>query len=139
MPLAGMRLTIGSIKRHEKLGADKQNSVNLNCSAFLAELGRTQTPIQWKPGALSLAIKQPGCEFDHSPPPSAEVKECVEIYLHSPNTPSWRGAQLKHRDDFPFTFFLAQIARSKRMSLWFIHMLECYVRIRGKISLNVGV
>jgi hypothetical protein len=21
----------------------------------------------------------------------------VEIYLHSPNTPSWRGAQLKHR------------------------------------------
>jgi hypothetical protein len=25
----------------------------------------------------------------------------VELYLHSPNTPSWRGAQLKHRD---FTF-----------------------------------
>jgi hypothetical protein len=28
----------------------------------------------------------------------------VEIYLHSPNTPSWRGAQLKHRDSFTFTF-----------------------------------
>jgi hypothetical protein len=24
----------------------------------------------------------------------------VELYLHSPNTPSWRGAQLKHRDNF---------------------------------------
>jgi hypothetical protein len=35
-----------------------------------------------------------GREADHSPPSSAEVKECVELYLHSPNTPSWRGAQL---------------------------------------------
>jgi len=26
----------------------------------------------------------------------------VELYLHSPNTPSWRGTQLKHRDDFTF-------------------------------------
>jgi hypothetical protein len=33
-------------------------------------------------------------EADHSPPSSAEVKEWVELYLHSPNTPSWRGAQL---------------------------------------------
>jgi hypothetical protein len=24
-------------------------------------------------------------------------------YLHSPNTPPWRGAQLKHRDSFTFT------------------------------------
>jgi hypothetical protein len=35
-----------------------------------------------------------GREADHSPPSSAEVKECVELYLHSPNTTSWRGAQL---------------------------------------------
>jgi hypothetical protein len=36
-----------------------------------------------------------GCEADHSPPSSAEVKEWVELYFHSPNTPSWRvgGAQ----------------------------------------------
>jgi len=26
----------------------------------------------------------------------------VELYLHSPNTPSRRGAQLKHRDNFTF-------------------------------------
>jgi hypothetical protein len=26
----------------------------------------------------------------------------VELYLHFPNTPSWRGAQLKHRDNFTF-------------------------------------
>jgi hypothetical protein len=35
-----------------------------------------------------------GREADHSPPSSAEVKEGVELYLHSPNTPSWRSAQL---------------------------------------------
>jgi hypothetical protein len=44
-----------------------------------------------------VGVKRPGREADHSPPSSAEVKECMELYLHSPNTPSWRGAQLKHR------------------------------------------
>jgi hypothetical protein len=34
----------------------------------------------------------PGGEADHSPPSNAEVKEWVELYLHSPNPPSWRGA-----------------------------------------------
>jgi hypothetical protein len=37
---------------------------------------------------------QSGREADHSPPSSAEVKEWVELYLHSPTTPSWRGAKL---------------------------------------------
>jgi hypothetical protein len=32
------------------------------------------------------------------PPSSAEVTEWVELYLHSPNTPSWRGFQEEHRD-----------------------------------------
>jgi hypothetical protein len=35
-----------------------------------------------------------GREADHSPSSSAEVKEWVELYLHSHNTRSWRGAQL---------------------------------------------
>jgi hypothetical protein len=30
----------------------------------------------------------------------------MELYLHSPNTPSWRGGQLKHRDSFTFIFYL---------------------------------
>jgi hypothetical protein len=38
-----------------------------------------------------------GREADHSPPSSAEVKEWVELYFHSPNTPPWRGAQGEHR------------------------------------------
>jgi hypothetical protein len=60
---------------------------------------------QWVPGALYLGVKRPGREADNSPLFSAEVKEWVELYLHSPNTPPWRGAQLKHRDNFTFTLF----------------------------------
>jgi hypothetical protein len=47
-------------------------------------LGPTQPPIQWVPGDLSFGVKQVRCEADHSPPSSAEVKECMELYLHSP-------------------------------------------------------
>jgi hypothetical protein len=38
-------------------------------------LGPTQLPIRWVPGALSLGVKRPGREADHSPPSSAEVEE----------------------------------------------------------------
>jgi hypothetical protein len=38
-----------------------------------------------------------GREADRSSPSSAEVKEWVELYLHSPYTPSWRGALGEHR------------------------------------------
>jgi hypothetical protein len=55
--------------------------------------GALQPPIQWVPGALSMEVKQPGCEADHSPSSSVKVKECVELYLHSPNMPSLCGAQ----------------------------------------------
>jgi hypothetical protein len=34
-------------------------------------LRSTQPPIKWVPGALSLGIKRPGREVDHSPPSSA--------------------------------------------------------------------
>jgi hypothetical protein len=49
-----------------------------------------------------IGVKRPVREADHSPLSSAEVKECVELYIHSPNTPSWHGAKLKHRDNLPY-------------------------------------
>jgi len=51
--------------------------------------------MEWVPGAVNLGVKRPGPEDDHSPPSSAEVKECLELYLYFPNTPSWRGAELQ--------------------------------------------
>jgi hypothetical protein len=62
--------------------------------------GAYPAPMEWVPGDTSLGVKRPGREADHSPPSSAEVKEWVELHTHSPNTPSWCGAQLKHRDNF---------------------------------------
>jgi hypothetical protein len=49
----------------------------------------TQPPIQWEPGALSVVVKWPVREADHSTLSSAEFKECVGLYLHSLNTPSF--------------------------------------------------
>jgi hypothetical protein len=46
-------------------------------------LGPTQPPIQWVSGALSLGVKRPGREADHSPPSSAEVKN-VWSYTSTP-------------------------------------------------------
>jgi hypothetical protein len=63
----------------------------------------TQPPIQGVPGALSLGVKEPVSETDHSPPSSAEVKECVELYLHSPIR--LHGVVLslkKHKNNFTF-------------------------------------
>jgi hypothetical protein len=37
-------------------------------------LGPTTPPTEWVLGALSLGVKRQGCEADHSPQPSAEVK-----------------------------------------------------------------
>jgi hypothetical protein len=37
-------------------------------------LGPTQPPIQWVPGGLSLGIRRPGREGDHSPQFNAKVK-----------------------------------------------------------------
>jgi len=60
-------------------------------------LGPTHPPIQWILGAFSLGIKRPEREADHSPTSTAEVKEWVELYIHSPNMPSWHGAKLQKK------------------------------------------
>jgi hypothetical protein len=38
----------------------------------------------------------------------------MELYLHSLNTPSWRGAELKHRDKFTFTFKREEVTGWRR-------------------------
>jgi hypothetical protein len=59
------------------LGFDSRRGLGifLSTTAFRPALGPTHPPIQWVPGALSLRVKRPGREADHSPPSSAEVKE----------------------------------------------------------------
>jgi hypothetical protein len=56
------------------------------------------------PASYPLGIRGsfPGGEADHSPPSSAEVKEWVELYLHSLIRLHERGVQLQQRDNFTF-------------------------------------
>jgi hypothetical protein len=49
--------------------------ISLFTTASRTALGPNQPPIQWAPGALSLRVKRPEREVDHSPPSSAGVKE----------------------------------------------------------------
>jgi hypothetical protein len=71
------------------LGFDSRRGLGnfLFTTASRAALGPTQPPIRWVPGALSLGVKRPGREADHSPPSSADVKERVALYIPSPPTP----------------------------------------------------
>jgi len=48
-------------------------------------MGPTKPHTQWVLGALSLEVKGPRREAGHSHPSSADVKECLELYLLSPN------------------------------------------------------
>jgi hypothetical protein len=68
----------------------RRPEIFLFTTASRTALGPTLPPIQRVLGALSLGVKRPGREADHSPPSNAEVKERVELYLHSLNKPSWR-------------------------------------------------
>jgi hypothetical protein len=83
-------------------------------------LGPTQTPIQWAPGVLSLGVKPPGREADHSSPSSAGVKNgeaiCpLPIHLH--------GVGLDDIIKYPFYLCLFQI---QMYSVTGIHALEVY-------------
>jgi hypothetical protein len=62
-------------------------------------LGPTQPPIQWVPGALSLGVKRPRREADHSPPSSAEVKKPWS-YTSTPQYAYMPWCLVKHRDNF---------------------------------------
>jgi hypothetical protein len=89
-------------------------------------------PIQWVPGALTLEVNRPGSEADHSPTYSAEVKECVELYVHSPICFHGVVLSLKNqRDMFNFT-----------KTLWLLLLLlttELTVTTVNGIYVHVGI
>jgi hypothetical protein len=54
-------------------------------------------------GSFHWGVKWAGYEVVHSPASSAEVKECVKLYLHDPIHLHGVVLSLKHRDNFTFT------------------------------------
>jgi hypothetical protein len=68
-------------------------------------LGPIQPPIKWAPRALSLWVKRPEREADHSYPSSVEVKNSWS-YTSTPQYVfiAWCSVKKQHRDNFTFTF-----------------------------------
>jgi hypothetical protein len=83
-------------------------------------LGPTQPPIQWVSGALSLEVKRPGREANHSPPSSAEFKECVELNL-TPQYAFMAWCLVKHRDYFTLPYLTLPLGLFSKSFLIFIH------------------
>jgi hypothetical protein len=73
-------------------------------------------------------------EADHSPPTSSEVKEWVELYLHSPNTPSWRGAQLGGAQGQLYLYLRSVFSQSPCFKMFTIHV--CHLAQTSKGILN---
>jgi hypothetical protein len=76
---------------------------------FRTALGSSWPPIQWLPGVLSVRVKRPGREADHSPPYRAEVKKCVALCPPLPQYAlmAWCSAKKKKArtgTTLPFTF-----------------------------------
>jgi len=63
----------------------------------------TQFCIQWAPRAVSLKVKRPVCEADHSPPCATEVKNAWG-YTFTPQYVLTAWCLVKNRDTFTFTF-----------------------------------
>jgi hypothetical protein len=74
-------------------------------------LGSTQPPIQWILGDLSLGVKRPGREADHSPPSSAKVKNAWS-YASTPLYILMAWCLVKHGDNFTFYLFYLYILLS---------------------------
>jgi hypothetical protein len=66
-----------------RFSAGAGNFFFLPTTASRTALGPSRPPIQWETGPLSLGVKRPGREADHSPPSSAEVKNARS---YSPTT-----------------------------------------------------
>jgi hypothetical protein len=87
----------------------------------IAPLGPTQPPIQWVPGALSLGVKRPGHEADHSPLASAWIYASTpSIRLHGV-VPSFK----KRRGKFTFTLPLHFVTVIKSIKMkWARHVIS---------------
>jgi len=75
-----------------------------NCSHRRFQNGSWAQPASYSMGTRGCfsGVKRRRREADQS---STEIKEYVELYLHSPSLPPFCGAQLKHGDNFTFTSY----------------------------------
>jgi hypothetical protein len=104
MAQSGIALAYGLDDRGSRVRFPGGLGIFLFTTASRTALGPTQPPIQWVPGFLSLGVKRPGREADHSPPSSADVKNAWS-YTSTPQYVFMAWCLVKH-GDFTFTFTL---------------------------------
>jgi len=76
-------------------------------------LGPTQFPMEWVPGAISLRVKRPGRETDHSPPSSAEVNTAWN-YTSTPQYVFMAWCLVKKRDNLTLLLLLLLLSQSTK-------------------------
>jgi hypothetical protein len=101
-------------------------------------LGPTQPPTQRVPGSLSLGVKQPGHEADHSPPYSAKVKYGWS-YASTPQYAFMARCLVKHRDNLTFLPFYHKVHIDQFLELPSVAPLHFHI-IQSSLllSLNSG-
>jgi hypothetical protein len=102
------------------LGTGYQTSPYLICLMY----SLSKPPIQWVPGALSLGVKRPGREPDHSSPSSAEVKNAWS-YTSTPQYVFMAWCLVKHRGNFTFTLtFTVCLINSSLSYLYYVQVVQ---------------
>jgi hypothetical protein len=97
-------------------------------TASRTALTPTQPPIQWVPGALSLGVKRPEREADHSPPSSAEVKERVNYISTLPKRLHGVVLSLKKAQGQLYLYLYAHFMEN-RINLQKKKLNELYLRV----------
>jgi hypothetical protein len=92
------------------LAMDTTLGIFLFTTVSRTALGPTLPPIQWVPCALSLGVKRPGRESDHSPHLVPRSKS-EWSYTSTTQYAFMALCLVKHKDDFIFTFYILFIAR----------------------------
>jgi hypothetical protein len=109
----------------------------LHTTVFRMALRPTQPSIQWVLGALSLGVKWPRSEADHSPPSTAEVKNMWH-YTSIPQYTFMAWYLLKHRDNFTFTL-LQRSLRKFTFSPTELNCPPCFVQNTVIVCLPASV
>jgi hypothetical protein len=94
-------------------------------------LGPTQPPIQCVRGVLSLGVRRPGREADHSPPSSDEVKNAWS-YISTPQYAFVGWCLVKHR----YIFIFYMIYNTMMCSSHHVNQNSTVYKIIGTVGLH---
>jgi len=95
-------------------------------------MGPAQSPIQWVQRSLSLWVKWPGCEADHSPPSIAEVKN-AQSYISTNSYVIMVWCLAKYRVHFK-AYLCLFVSRNKKKSKDPPHKMSVKHHIRDQMS-----